>query len=161
MQLSQGTFERGPFFLLGGLKTDASLEWFNVFCCQDLFAPSFRKALSQKHWWQGTHSQGGCKGGTKVGQGHSNFWNNKKKCVFIKRFASAVLDSVLGHLHQARQKWQHPCFSVVPEATHEDRKRALDSLMRCFWNYRDTHKDTVRCAVLVPQDTVKNSWRKP
>ena len=118
MQLSQGTFERGPFFLLGGLKTDASLEWFNVFCCQDLFAPSFRKALSQKHWWQVTHSQGGCKGGTKVGRGHSNFWN-KKKCVFIKRFESAVLDSVLGPARLARHTWQCPCFSVVPKAMQE------------------------------------------
>ena len=31
-----------------------------------------------------------------MGQGYSNFRNNKKKCVFIKRFASAVVDSVLG-----------------------------------------------------------------
>ena len=34
-------------------------------------------------------------------------------------FASVVFDSVLGPLRLARLTWLCPCFSVVPEATHE------------------------------------------
>ena len=46
-----------------------------------------------------------------------------KKCVFNKRtmsrFASAVVDGVLGPPRIARHTWRCPCISVVPEATHE------------------------------------------
>ena len=35
------------------------------------------------------------------------------------RFASVVVDSVLGPPRLARQTWQCPCMSVVHKATHE------------------------------------------
>ena len=44
-----------------------------------------------------------------------------KKCVTDaqSRFASAVLNSVLGPPRLAQHTWQCPCISVVLEATHE------------------------------------------
>ena len=35
------------------------------------------------------------------------------------RFASVVVDGVLGPPRMARHTWRCPCISVVPEATHE------------------------------------------
>ena len=45
------------------------------------------------------------------------------KCAFStnaqSRFASVVVDGVLGPPRLARHTWRCPCISVVPEATHE------------------------------------------
>ena len=42
------------------------------------------------------------------------------------RFASAVVDGVLGPLRLARHTCRCPCICVVPEATHEAKLRALE-----------------------------------
>ena len=44
---------------------------------------------------------------------------NDKRPLSMTRFASVVVDGVLGPLRLARHTWRCPCISVVPEATHE------------------------------------------
>ena len=55
--------------------------------------------------------------GDKEGMG------SMKTCVLLtnpqSRFVSVVLDGVLGPSRLARHTSWFPCFSVVPEATHE------------------------------------------
>ena len=51
------------------------------------------------------------------------------KCVFYKRtsrFASGVVDGVLGPPHLARHTWRCPCISVVPEAMYVSRLKARE-----------------------------------
>ena len=66
-----------------------------------------------------------------------------KKCIFNKnaqsRFASVVVDSVLGPPRLARHTLRCPCFSVVREA----RQRALD-LPRALLPELQRYKHTVR-----------------
>ena len=52
-----------------------------------------------------------------------NIWDMKNKWGFLQtqqsRFASILLDGVLGPTHLARHTWQRYCISLVPESTHE------------------------------------------
>ena len=49
--------------------------------------------------------------------------------VLFARFISDNFDSVLGLQHLAQHTGVGPCFSLVPEATHEARLRDLEE--RC------------------------------
>ena len=85
------------------------------------------------------------------------------------RFASVVVDGVLGPLRLARHTLRCPCISVVPEATHEASRgpekgamsdyfgmfkliqchtRALVDSLRALFPELQRYKDTVRCGPL-------------
>ena len=52
--------------------------------------------------------------------GPSNFRNNEKRCVLEAqtRYATVVLDGILGHPRPALHTGPCPCYCMVPDANH-------------------------------------------